>query len=160
MRKAARIIWTPIRRWVQGLGPYTSLVVVAVALAIVEPLKLVGAVVAGTGPLLTAQAGVTDAERLGVKEHDGKARRFAAAIDPGVVGAALDHDVAGAQLHRGVVHVHVNLTGQHSDVVDGFGAMHLGGDAGGEFHDDEAGAVFRRRGAETGRAHVPAPPPP
>jgi len=53
MRKAARIIWTPIRRWMQGLGPYTSLVVVAVPLAIVEPLKLVAAVVAGTGHWLT-----------------------------------------------------------------------------------------------------------
>jgi hypothetical protein len=53
MRKAARIIWTPIRRWMQGLGPYTSLVVVGVPLAIVEPLKLIAAVVAGTGHWLT-----------------------------------------------------------------------------------------------------------
>ena len=53
MRKAARIIWTPIRRWVQNLGPYASLAVVGVPLAIVEPLKLVAAVVAGTGHWLT-----------------------------------------------------------------------------------------------------------
>ena len=53
MRKATRIIWTPIRRWVQGLGPYASLCVVIVPLAIVEPLKLVAAVVAGTGHWLT-----------------------------------------------------------------------------------------------------------
>jgi hypothetical protein len=53
MRKAARIIWHPIRRWMQGLGPYASLVVVGVPLAIVEPLKLVAAVVAGTGHWLT-----------------------------------------------------------------------------------------------------------
>jgi len=37
----------------QGLGPYTSLVVVVVPLAIVEPLKLIAAVVAGTGHWLT-----------------------------------------------------------------------------------------------------------
>jgi len=37
----------------QGLGPYTSLVVVGVPLAIVDPLKLVAAVVAGTGHWLT-----------------------------------------------------------------------------------------------------------
>src|SRR5690242_661772 len=49
MRKPTRFIWTPLRRWVEGLGPYTSLVVVVVPLAIVEPLKLVAAVVAGTG---------------------------------------------------------------------------------------------------------------
>lgn len=53
MRKATRIFWTPIRRWVQGLGPYASLCVVVVPLAIVEPLKLVAAVVAGTGHWLT-----------------------------------------------------------------------------------------------------------
>ena len=53
MRKAARFIWTPLRRWVQGLGPYASLAVVAVPLAIVEPLKLVAAVVAGSGHWVT-----------------------------------------------------------------------------------------------------------
>ena len=53
MRKAARFIWTPIRRWVQGLGPYASLAVVAVPLAIVEPLKLVAGVVAGSGHWVT-----------------------------------------------------------------------------------------------------------
>lgn len=53
MRKAARIVWSPIRRWMQSLGPYASLAVVAVPLAIVEPLKLVAAVVAGAGHWLT-----------------------------------------------------------------------------------------------------------
>jgi hypothetical protein len=48
-----RIFWTPIRRWVQSLGPYASLCVVIVPLAIVEPLKLVAAVVAGTGHWVT-----------------------------------------------------------------------------------------------------------
>jgi hypothetical protein len=48
-----RIIWTPIRRWVQSLGPYASLCVVVVPLAIVEPLKLVAAVVAGSGHWVT-----------------------------------------------------------------------------------------------------------
>jgi hypothetical protein len=49
----ARVVWTPIRRWVQSLGPYASLCVVAVPLAIVEPLKLIAAVVAGSGHWLT-----------------------------------------------------------------------------------------------------------
>jgi hypothetical protein len=48
-----RTIWTPIRRWVQGLGPYASLCVVVVPLAIVEPLKLIAAVVAGSGHWVT-----------------------------------------------------------------------------------------------------------
>jgi hypothetical protein len=47
------MIWTPIRRWVQSLGPYASLAVVAIPLAIVEPLKLVAAVVAGSGHWVT-----------------------------------------------------------------------------------------------------------
>jgi hypothetical protein len=38
---------------VQSLGPYASLAVVAVPLAIVEPLKLVAAVVAGSGHWVT-----------------------------------------------------------------------------------------------------------
>jgi hypothetical protein len=37
----------------QGLGPYASLAVVVVPLAIVEPLKLVAAVIAGSGHWLT-----------------------------------------------------------------------------------------------------------
>jgi hypothetical protein len=49
----ARFFWTPIRRWVQSLGPYASLAVVVVPLAIVEPLKLVAAVVAGSGHWVT-----------------------------------------------------------------------------------------------------------
>jgi len=53
MRKTTRTIWTPVRRWVQALGPYASLAVVVVPLAIVEPLKLIAAVVAGTGHWLT-----------------------------------------------------------------------------------------------------------
>lgn len=54
MRKAATgIFWRPIRRWVQGLGPYASLCVVVIPLAIVEPLKLVAAVVAGSGHWVT-----------------------------------------------------------------------------------------------------------
>jgi hypothetical protein len=48
-----RTIWTPIRSWVQGLGPYASLCVVVVPLAIVEPLKLIAAVVAGSGHWVT-----------------------------------------------------------------------------------------------------------
>jgi hypothetical protein len=49
----AQIVWTPICRWVQSLGPYVSLCVVVVPLAIVEPLKLVAAVVAGSGHWVT-----------------------------------------------------------------------------------------------------------
>jgi hypothetical protein len=97
---------------------------------------------------------VADAERLGIEQHDGKPRRLLAAIDPSVVGAALNHDIAGPQLYGGLVHVHLDLARQHDDVVDGLGAMHFRRDARREFHDDEARAVRRRRGAKNARAHV------
>ena len=48
-----RISWTSICRWVQKRGPYQSLCIVVVPLAIVEPLKLVAAVVAGSGHWVT-----------------------------------------------------------------------------------------------------------
>jgi len=100
---------------------------------------------------------MTDAERLGVQEHDGEPRRDAAAVDPGVIGAALDHDVAGAQFDGARIHVHVDLARQHDDVVDGLGAAQFRGDAGSEFHDDEARAVLRRRRAEDALAAALAP---
>src|ERR1700759_327683 len=54
--------------------------------------------------LIAPQARVADAERLGIEQHDGEPRRLLAAIDPGVVGAALNHDVAGGQFDGGIVH--------------------------------------------------------
>ncbi len=39
---------------------------------------------------------MADAERLGVDEHEGRARHLLAAVDPGVIGAALDQDVMRA----------------------------------------------------------------
>src|SRR6478672_12934256 len=47
---------------------------------------------------LLAQHRVADAERLGIEQHEGGARDFLAAVDPGVIGAALDQHVAGFEL--------------------------------------------------------------
>jgi hypothetical protein len=46
--------------------------------------------------LLRAAAGrrVANAERSRVDQHEGEPRRQAAAIDPGMMGTALNHDVA------------------------------------------------------------------
>src|SRR5579884_366748 len=54
-----------------------------------------------------AEHGLADAERLGVDQHEGDARPRGAAVGPGVIGAALYHDVAGLQLDGRVVHVHL-----------------------------------------------------
>ena len=42
---------------------------------------------------------LADAERLGVEQHEGGARCLFAAIDPGMVGGALDQDVSGLEPH-------------------------------------------------------------
>src|SRR6202035_3305025 len=110
--------------------------------------------VAPSPHLIAAQARMADAERFGIEQHDGEPRRLLAAIDPGMIGAALDHDIASAQFYGGLIHVHLDLARQHDDVVDRLGAMHFRLDTRREFHDDEARAVLRRRGAENARAHV------
>jgi len=71
--------------------------------------------------LLATKARVADAERFGVEQHDGEPRRRVPPIDPGVIGAALDHDVAGSQRHRRLVHIHIDLAGEHDDIIDGLG---------------------------------------
>src|SRR6185369_7664272 len=47
-----------------------------------------------------------------------------AAIDPGMVCAPLDHDVARFHLHGRIIHVHVELAGQNDHVIDRFGPVH------------------------------------
>jgi hypothetical protein len=42
-----------IRRRVEGLGPYQSLLLLAVAMSIVEPLKLIALAIAGDGHWVT-----------------------------------------------------------------------------------------------------------
>lgn len=53
-----------IRRAIERLGPYASLCLVAVPLAIVEPLKLVAVVVAGTGHWITGTVAIVCAYAL------------------------------------------------------------------------------------------------
>jgi hypothetical protein len=42
-----------LRRWIEGLGPYQSLLLLAVPTSLVEPLKLVGVAIAGAGHWIT-----------------------------------------------------------------------------------------------------------
>src|SRR5262249_43800569 len=88
---------------------------------------------------------MADAERLGIDQHEGGARHLLAAVDPGVIGAALDHHVAGLELHGRVIHVHVELALHHDHVVDGLGAMHAAGIAGVEGEPREPRAEPRGR---------------
>jgi len=58
-RKSSRI-----RRAIERLGPYASLCLLAVPLAIVEPLKLVALVVAGSGHWITGTVAIVCAYAL------------------------------------------------------------------------------------------------
>ena len=42
-----------LRRWIEGLGPYQSLLLLAVPISLVEPLKLVAVAIAGAGHWIT-----------------------------------------------------------------------------------------------------------
>ncbi len=45
--------WTSIRRWIESLGPYSSLALLGAPVCIVEPLKLIAVAVAGEGHWFT-----------------------------------------------------------------------------------------------------------
>src|SRR5207249_11969396 len=60
----------------------------------------------------------TRLDGLGVDEDDGEQARVGAAIDAAVDGPPLHHDIAGPQVHEGIVELHVELTRDHHDVVD------------------------------------------
>jgi len=94
------------------------------------------------------------AQRLGIDQNESDAGAFVAAIGPGVIGTALDHDVALPQLHRRIVHVHLDLAFDHDDVVDGLGAVHVRVIAWREVDHRKARAFRRRRGSENACAHV------
>src|SRR5207253_1461607 len=61
---------------------------------------------------------------LRVDEYHGDDARLVAAHAPGVVGAALDEDVAGLEQRLPLVDDGVDLALQHHDVVDGAGLVH------------------------------------
>jgi hypothetical protein len=42
-----------LRRWIEGLGPYQSLVLLAIPISLVEPLKLAAVAIAGSGHWIT-----------------------------------------------------------------------------------------------------------
>src|ERR1043166_3741108 len=64
--------------------------------------------------------------RLRVAQHEGESGGLVAAVAPGVVGAALNEHVAGAQQHLALVHQRVNLAGEHDRVVDRGGLVEAG----------------------------------
>src|SRR6516162_10573201 len=98
--------------------------------------------------------GVTDPQRHGVDQHERDAGAPVAAIGPGVVGAALDHDVASLHLHRRTVHVHLDLALEHDDVIDGLGAVHARLVARREVDDGEPRPARRRGRADDARAQI------
>ena len=90
----------------------------------------------------------------GVHQHERDSRPRAAAVGPGVIGAALDHDIAGLQLDRRIVHVHFDLALDDDDVVHRLGAVHVRMIAGREVDHAKPRAVWRRRRADNARTQV------
>ena len=81
-----------------------------------------------------------------VDEHERHPRRFVGIVDPGVVGAALDHDIARAE--RGlaaVVEDEGHDTRQHDPVVERLRTVHRRARGGGEVDDPDHGPVRVRR---------------
>src|SRR5436305_7886515 len=52
------------------------------------------------------------------------AARFGAAVDPGMIGALLDQDIAGLEVDFGVIEKHVDLTLHDDGVIDRQRAVH------------------------------------
>ena len=61
--------------------------------------------------------------RLGVDQHEEHPRRLRPAVDPRVVGAALDQHVAGFEHDLLVVEQHLDLAGEADAIVDRVGAV-------------------------------------
>ena len=59
-----------------------------------------------------------------IDQHESDHARRAGAVAPGVIRAALNHDVAGAELNVDIVQHHRDLARQHDRVIDGLGSMH------------------------------------
>ena len=49
----ARNLWASGRRWIESLGPYSSLALLGLPVCMVEPLKLIAVAVAGEGHWFT-----------------------------------------------------------------------------------------------------------
>src|SRR5262245_41644859 len=62
--------------------------------------------------------------------------------------------IAGLQLDRRLIHVHLDLALDDDHVVDGLGAVHVRLIAGRKVDHREACAVRRRRGTDDAAAHV------
>jgi tripartite-type tricarboxylate transporter receptor subunit TctC len=61
---------------------------------------------------------------LSIDQHERNHARCAGAVAPGMIRAALNHDVAGAELDVDIVQHPGALAGKHDRAIDGLGSMH------------------------------------
>src|SRR5262245_678074 len=84
--------------------------------------------------------------RLGVDQDHREHTGLGTTVDPVVDRAPLHHDVARGQVDHGPVQLHVDLTRDDDDVVDGIRAVVTRGHAGGELDHAEDRAPRQRGG--------------
>src|SRR5947209_19832248 len=72
---------------------------------------------------LSVQHLAADLDRAGGDQHERDDARYGAPINPVMDRAALYQHVAGLQMDRRVVELHVNLARHHDGIVDRIGAM-------------------------------------
>src|SRR6516225_4010991 len=77
-------------------------------------------------PIILCQRDVVGLDRLGIDQHESDIGRFIGAVAPGVIGAALNQDVAGLEQNLALVHQRVNLTRQHDGVIHRAGLVKAG----------------------------------
>src|SRR5436309_4341281 len=97
---------------------------------------------------------MADPERFRVDQDEGDPRGPGPAVDPGVIRAALHEHVSRLELHRRIVHLHLELARENDHVVDRLCAVHGPGPSRRNVVHGEPGPVRRRRRAQHARAHV------
>src|SRR6516225_5886414 len=77
-------------------------------------------------PIIPCQRDVVRLDRLGIEQQEGDIGRFIGAVAPGMIGAALDQDVAGLEQNLALVHERVDLAREHDGVVHRVGLVKAG----------------------------------
>ena len=97
---------------------------------------------------------VTDAERFGIDQYESDPSDLCSAIDPGMVGPALNHDISRFERDCRGIHFHIDLARNDDDVINRFRPMHRARSAGRNVIHRKPRTVRRRSCSEYSCTHV------